>query len=154
MKESKEHFKKLEEIKSFLENQSIEEFRKTTTPNDILLYRDYGIVVLRNNKQIIKGITYFSKEDLDLIKNHKWHLAGNDRSVETHINKKNIKMHHFILNFKYDKKVDLEVDHINRNHFDNRRENLRIVSRSINQQNKSCSIKIKVRGEEHIFYME
>lgn len=52
----------------------------------------------------------------------------------SNINKKNTYLHHFILNIKPDRK--LQVDHINRNPLDNRECNLRLVTPSKNTYNR------------------
>lgn len=66
------------------------------------------------------------------ITKHSWHMHSNGY-VECRINKKVVLLHRLVLN-TYDKNI--KVDHINRNKFDCRNYNLRIVSNSQNQINK------------------
>jgi hypothetical protein len=52
---------------------------------------------------------------------------------------KRLKLHHYVLNFKYDSKIDLVVDHKYGNKKDNRLKKVRIVSNRINSLNrKDC----------------
>ncbi len=74
---------------------------------------------------------YFDLEDYDKIKNYCWSFSNNGY-VYTKSNKKNLFLHRLIMNCPDDK----EVDHIHHNTNDNRKENLRIVSRSQNSMNK------------------
>lgn len=83
---------------------------------------------------------YFDDKDLyalisdcsyEQVKQYKWHIRP-DGYVETKINNQSVLLHRFVINFKYE-----TVDHINRNKLDNRIENLREVSVSQNQINKS-----------------
>jgi hypothetical protein len=48
---------------------------------------------------------------------------------------KNLRLHHIILGYPLDKMM---IDHFNGNSLDNRRENLRVVSRSMNQYNRKA----------------
>lgn len=84
----------------------------------------------------IKGINtrtgfefLISKEDFDKVKDINWH--GNAYRYA----KNNVVglLHRYIL----DVPKGLEVDHINRNRLDNRRENLKICDRQENMKNKS-----------------
>jgi len=100
----------------------------------------------KQNKYIFKedyiiGITYntnknffIDKEDFDKIKEHCWYEAKNNYIV-TKIKKtnQNISIQNMIL----DKPKNKIVDHINRNKYDNRRSNLRIVTKQQNTINKS-----------------
>lgn len=82
---------------------------------------------------IIEGkVFYFDKEDYNLIKDYYWNVFKGYVVSET--NKQDVKtrMHRLIMNC-IDKNLD--VDHINHNTVDNRKENLRIVTRSQNQMN-------------------
>src|SRR3990167_1012358 len=65
--------------------------------------------------------------DYDLLSKYSWCLHTK-RYACSRINGKVILMHIFLLG----KQKGKEIDHINRNKLDNRRENLRFVTRSIN----------------------
>lgn len=72
--------------------------------------------------------------DYDMLNNYTWHL-GNNGYIKTFVggrkNSKCLLMHRLIMN----PPADHEVDHINGDKLDNRRENLRIVTRSQNARN-------------------
>jgi hypothetical protein len=76
----------------------------------------------------------------------KWYCHGNKYAARK-IGKrgKNIYMHRLILNFP----ENLEVDHINRNGLDNRKENLRIVTHQQNMMNQKNRDNSK-SGYKHI----
>ena len=63
-------------------------------------------------------------EDLDKIKDYYWQVDKRNGYVETHINRKRIALHRFIMGAK-DGEI---VDHINHQLTDNRKVNLRIVT--------------------------
>lgn len=75
--------------------------------------------------------TIIDTEDYFSIGRFKWGLSDQGYAIRTDNNGKNIRMHRIVIN----PPVNLEVDHINRNKLDNRRENLRIATRSQNQHN-------------------
>lgn len=77
---------------------------------------------------------YFDIEDYDIIKDYYWNISKGYVVSETNNNGKPVRMHRLIMGC-IDKKLD--VDHINHNTVDNRKENLRIVTRSQNQMNMS-----------------
>lgn len=70
-------------------------------------------------------------DDYELVQHYTWHLGNN--YIVGKVNKKEIKLHRFLLSPKRDE----EIDHINRDTFDNRRKNLRIVDRSTNCINRA-----------------
>lgn len=75
------------------------------------------------------------ESDMELVLSRNWSISkGNSNyfRVETRINNKLVRLHRFILGIT-DKKI--EVDHINRNPLDNRRENLRLANRNQNMRN-------------------
>lgn len=82
---------------------------------------DYGICTL------LDGITtfLFDKEDYDLIKRYKWTQKkdGLYSYIVSQDNGKTIRLHRLIMNCLNDKNLD--VDHINHNVLDNRKQNLR-----------------------------
>lgn len=71
----------------------------------------------------------------DLVDKHTWHLDGRGYAM-TCIDFKHVSAHSFIMG----KRKGLEIDHINRNKLDNRRENLRHVTHAVNMQNKDPKV--------------
>lgn len=73
---------------------------------------------------------YFDLEDYELIKGYTWNIATGYVRSDSYKSRTNF--HRLVMNCN-DKNMD--VDHINHNTIDNRKSNLRIVSRSQNQMN-------------------
>lgn len=97
--------------------------------NNYNLNGEYGIGYDYNNKEF-----YFDLEDYDKIKAYCWYIDFYGYVSSLDENNKRIKIHRIIMNLE-DKKYD--VDHINGNKTDNRKLNLRIVTRSQNNMNKT-----------------
>jgi hypothetical protein len=80
-------------------------------------------------------------EDFKRISQHSWRLSYSQTKrairtqvcVQTDIDYKTVKLHRFIVNAP----EDFDVDHKNGNPLDNRKENLRVCTRSSNLQNAS-----------------
>lgn len=82
----------------------------------------------------------FDKDDFNRIKDINKYITINSLNYVLFSDKKNgdFQLHRFIMGLeKYDKKLDIIVDHINGNTLDNRKENLRICHRSKNPKNSS-----------------
>lgn len=78
------------------------------------------------------GIFYFDKDDFDKIKKYRWYTTDAGY-IRTHIDEKHsIFMHSLI----YGDKDKMDIDHINRVKFDNRKENLREANRGENVINR------------------
>lgn len=75
-------------------------------------------------------ISIVDDEVHEIAKNHKWRLVS--RYLATTINGKTLYLHHLVIGQPLN---GLVVDHINRNRFDNRKENLRICTQSENRMN-------------------
>ncbi len=95
----------------------------------------YGICYLSDNSKCL-----FDKEDYNKIKNYTWHKTGKDGYVSACITgadgkRTRIQMHRLIMNAP----DDTEVDHIYHNILDNRKSELRIVTKSQNQMNRRVS---------------
>lgn len=88
---------------------------------------------------ITQGATaYVDDEDYEEISKYKWYLSSNGyamRSVYMGRNKSSaICMHRQVINL--DRLSKMDVDHINNNKLDNRKENLRVCTRSENMRNR------------------
>ena len=93
------------------------------------LTQKYGIGYLYDSNKKF----YFDLEDYDKIKEYYWVINNKGYVITGGANNSNLLMHRLILNVLDDQ----EIDHINHNTNDNRKENLRIVTRSQNQMNAS-----------------
>lgn len=101
---------------------------------------EYGIGYASNTNNPF----YFDLEDYDLIKNFCWREEKKGylrTSVITNGEEKQIILHRLIMNLSNEKK--LFVDHINHNVYDNRKQNLRIVTNTQNIQNSKPNSKNK-----------
>lgn len=97
--------------------------------------------------------TIIDAEDIDRVKNIKWKLSAGGYAVNTPKKGKNKNLSRLVL------QVDTFVDHINHNTLDNRKSNLRVVTKSQNQMNanykgvycyegKRPFAKIKLHGKQ------
>lgn len=104
-------------------------------PNEYIVYDDYAEIILMDKYQNEVGRALIDIEDIEKCKQYKWHLRKslNTNYVIATLDKtKKVHLHRLILN--YDGRND--VDHINHNGLDNRKQNLRIVSHSDNARNQ------------------
>ena len=109
--------------------------------------KEYGIGTIQHNNSDVQFI--FDKEDFQKIEKRPWHVSSGkyigstfylDGGVKLELYLHNLIMNRNAFNGKGAKE---SIDHINRNGFDNRKENLRILSQSqqnINQQKKKRSV--------------
>lgn len=76
---------------------------------------------------------YIDESDLDLVSKYNWSISTTDGYLYTsiYIFKSTMTMHKLLMSTP----IGLYVDHINRNRIDNRRENLRIVTKQENRIN-------------------
>ena len=98
-----------------------------------------------------RGVGKFAKvsaEDYEAFSRRSWHVSpdGYPRASITVSKgeKRQTKMHHLVLPLQGD---GLEVDHINRDKLDNRRDNLRYVTRRENILNSDNPFAKRMRGE-------
>lgn len=84
-------------------------------------------IILSNGK-----IALVNDEDFIRLNKYRWHQHGKGYA-HAHINKKAVYMHRLILHL-FDSKI--HTDHINHNELDNRKENIRVATRSQNMSNQ------------------
>ena len=92
------------------------------------LSKDYGIGYSSNNNEVF----YFDLEDYDKIKDYCWY-SNHDGYMCSSDKNKHLIMHRFIMN---EMDTEINIDHFNRNKKDNRKENLRLVTKQHNNWNK------------------
>lgn len=102
--------------------------------NDIIIEGDTAKIILRNKEQAIAGEAIVDTEDLPKCLEYKWHIRkgrNTNYAIATVSQTEKIHLHRLILAYT----GSLDIDHINRNGLDNRKNNLRIVSHSTNLAN-------------------
>lgn len=110
--------------------------------NEIFYENDYAYMLLTKDNVTLK--TLFDMDDVDKIKQYKWHLhlRKSDQRYDVCANSyiENSKRKYIILpRFLLNAPKGLTVDHINRDTLDNRKINLKVVSIYKNNQNKSTN---------------
>ena len=106
-------------------------FKKgSVNQNNIIICGDHSLVELYDKNFNVRGHAIIDTADVDLVKTRRWKIWG---TYVVASRPSHILMHRFLLNAP----GGLEVDHINRRRFDNRRPNLRLSDRSGNAKNLS-----------------
>ncbi len=110
-------------------------------------------IPLRNKDGGINTYSLIDNKDFDLVVKYKWHL-GYGRHTRYAVssgfkNKHSESLHRFLMGFPRGK----EVDHINGNGLDNRRNNLRIVTKQQNRFNLIYA-KVGISGERGVCWDE
>ena len=110
--------------------------------NEYVIKEDYAEITLKNKNGDISGIVLIDKEDIERCKKYKWHIKksrNTDYAITTINESEKLFLHRYLL--EYTGKQD--IDHINHDGLDNRKDNLRIISHSynlINQHNEDNGI--------------
>lgn len=108
--------------------------------NKVEIYGDECWIALNNFKGEISDWCIIDTEDYDKIKNYKW-FKRTDGRVVTNVTSLNIgvshlRIHNLIMNFDESIKYEYEVDHIDCDTLNNKKSNLRIVTKSKNGMNR------------------
>lgn len=131
------------------EKAKLSKFKQKNTYD---LSGEYGIGYTQKGEEF-----WFDLEDYDLIKNYNWRI--HHKYVEAHVPmsnpRKQICMHRLVMGLadvKYDYTID--VDHIRTEHkFDNRKKNLRIVTKAENTRNHIIQ-KNNTSGINGVYYSD
>ena len=103
-------------------------------PNDYEVSGDVAKIFMYDKYGNRTGTAIVDLEDLDKCLQYKWHVKNSHRTdyaITTINKKKKLWLHRLITGYE----GNLDIDHINGNGLDNRKENLRICSRSRNAMN-------------------
>jgi hypothetical protein len=106
--------------------------RTTHDKNEIVQHADYAEMIIRNKRNEIVAKTIFDLNDVEKVSARKWNVLPSRGKLYIYSKyPKHLKLHRLITGYY----GPLEIDHINRNTLDNRKSNLRIVTRSENASN-------------------
>lgn len=121
--------------------------------NEFIIQEDYCIIPIKY-KSIIKNVI-IDIDDIEKCKKYKWCIqeaktskSNNYIRVCCHINNKTIKLHRYILN---ETNPSIEIDHINGNTLDNRKNNLRLCKHINNMKNQKLN-KNNTSGYKGVYY--
>ena len=125
----------LNEIEEYLDidmtNKRLRHGKKHHDKNQYYWFRHrFYIIQVHGNKWFVMDSNNRTRE---LLRTHVWGHVDNRQYIRCSINKKTKKLHRLLMN----EPEGLLVDHINRNPYDNRLENLRIVTDRQNARNRS-----------------
>lgn len=123
--------------------------RSKRDSNNYVFYDDHCEIELFDKNGNTTGFAIIDLDDVEKCKPYKWYMRkdGNNKYVATHIQGQKgslLFLHRLIL----DHKGKMPIDHINRNALDNRKVNLRIVSFTTNNLNKSTDGTKRYKGKE------
>ena len=118
--------------------------------SDITHKKYKNMILVKNNKckMIIysKKYGYFNikidKDDIEIIQKYKWHISNNRGLFYCQTNsekKKYISLHRYIMNNHNNLNKNDIIDHKNRDTLDCRKNNLNIVNKKYNNQNRSIN---------------
>lgn len=108
-----------------------------TIKRKLIIKGDVAFVPLGEGAK--QGYTIISADDVPKVETNNWRLDTHGyaiKSIKVNGKTKNIPLHHLV--YKKPSK-GMVIDHINRNILDNRRENLREVSHSVNSANRKIN---------------
>ena len=106
---------------------------------------------------------FIDREDLEEVQKHNWYTVTGGKYIGTGVfvegKKKTLYLHNFVMKrFEFAGKGTLEsIDHINRNGLDNRKVNLRLVSQSMQCENRTMKQRYLPDGtpiHRHLWYIK
>jgi len=119
--------------------------------NDYIVYDNCAEIILRDKNGIETGKAIIDIEDIEKCKTLTWHIKRykNREYCNGKINRKNIRLHRFLLDYF---KQEFEIDHIDGNGLNNRKNNLRKVTHQQNMMNQRVLPKNNTSGYIGIYF--
>lgn len=108
--------------------------------NEIIVHDDAAEIILKDKYQNVVGRAIIDIEDIEKCSQYKWHIrnSGNNQyAISSLPNNKKLHLHRFVLGYE----GECDVDHIDHNGLNNKKENLRIVSHADNIRNQKIDRK-------------
>lgn len=121
---------KLEDISNLQSNLNKVNQRQIWNLNEIIILDKYAEVILYDKNNVECARVKIDIDDINLVKDIKWHIHKCNRGIYAKTNGKIPCMHNLVMNPPSDK----IVIHLNNDGLDNRKSNLQIVSKSKKQQ--------------------
>lgn len=121
-----------------------------TKRNIYILHKDCYELKIKYHDEYIS--TYFDIEDFEIVSKYKWRILNNPNNNSMYVIKhgtRNNSLHRLIMQPEKDK----FVDHINQNGLDNRKQNLRVVEKYLNNRNNPLR-KDNKSGVIGVYYSE
>lgn len=123
-------------------------------PNEYIHYDTHCEIVVKNRKTNEEFLVKVANEDVDLVKKYKWFIKRDYNKIYIRASYRSerhksveVMLHRLLFN----NPKNMVIDHINGDTLDNRRENLRCVTASINSKNKiTCNNNTGVLGVRKI----
>jgi len=120
-----------------LAEQSLQEERKLHNYIEIINEKE-SIIYFYYKKEDRYIECLIDTEDIDIIREYYWGVDLSEKHPTIRNANNGIYLHRYVMQAgKCDKEQSNVIDHIDRNTFNNRKSNLRIVNNSLNQKNKS-----------------
>jgi len=101
--------------------------------------------------QLTQGkVALVDNEDFEYLNQWKWCLGGGSYAMRSSMKSDNLQKRKTILlhTLLIKKTGKMEIDHINGNRLDNRKSNLRLVTRNVNQMNKVKTISFDIQRKK------
>lgn len=114
------------------------DIRTKCDANRINYVDDYAEIIITNSKDKYICTTIIDREDVEKIRNLRWSYNG--KYIRTFKGTSPVYLHRIIMDYD----GELDIDHINGNVLDNRKKNLRIVTRAENLWNKDVNCYRKI----------
>jgi len=95
---------------------------------------DITLIPLYARDGTVRAYTMIDTADASWVNEDRWHLGSDDRAQRI-VSGETVFLHREVMNVDYGNPII--VDHFNRQHLDNRRSNLRLVTQAQNAQNRS-----------------